>query len=158
MKRKEGIWTIPGFFMLFGLMLVLAQSASAQTPDSTRGHGRWFMDRNGDGVNDLRDADGDGIPNWKDPDFVRSAGGKGPLHRLYLDANGDGINDLRQDFDQDGAANGRDPDYLKNHPRLRNLRMGLMDSDGDGIRNWKDPDWTRPDGWGRRPHGPGPKK
>ena len=37
-----------------------------------------FIDENGDGINDLaRDADGDGIPNGQDPDWVKPQDGTG---------------------------------------------------------------------------------
>jgi hypothetical protein len=37
------------------------------------GQGRGFVDEDGDGVNDLApDHDGDGIPNGKDPDWVKN--------------------------------------------------------------------------------------
>ena len=47
-----------------------------------RGYGPgpgMFVDENGDGINDLApDADGDGIPNGRDDDYVRPADGTGP--------------------------------------------------------------------------------
>lgn len=37
------------------------------------GQGRGFLDEDGDGVNDLApDHDGDGLPNGKDPDWVKN--------------------------------------------------------------------------------------
>lgn len=37
-----------------------------------------FLDENGDGINDLaKDADGDGIPNGQDPDWVKPLDGTG---------------------------------------------------------------------------------
>ena len=37
------------------------------------GQGRGFVDEDGDGINDLaRDHDGDGLPNGKDPDWVKN--------------------------------------------------------------------------------------
>lgn len=54
-----------------------------------RGYGPgpgMFVDENGDGINDLApDADGDGIPNGMDDDFVRPADGTG-----YGPGSGDG--------------------------------------------------------------------
>lgn len=39
---------------------------------------RQFIDENGDGINDLaKDADGDGIPNGQDPDWVKPEDGTG---------------------------------------------------------------------------------
>ncbi len=75
-----------------------------------------FLDENGDGINDLApDADGDGIPNGMDDDYVRPADGvrfgQGP--GMFLDENGDGINDLAPDADGDGIPNGMDDDYVR---------------------------------------------
>jgi len=47
-----------------------------------RGYGRIFVDTDGDGICDNfgingRDSDGDGIPNGKDGDYVRSRDGSG---------------------------------------------------------------------------------
>ncbi len=40
--------------------------------------GVGFVDLNGDGINDnAPDADGDGIPNGQDPDYVRAQDGTG---------------------------------------------------------------------------------
>ena len=56
-----------------------AGAVLAQAPDNGHGFGvRGFVDENGDGFNDLApDADGDGIPNGMDPDFVRPLDGSG---------------------------------------------------------------------------------
>ncbi len=57
-----------------------------------RGHGRRFVDKNGDGYNDnAPDHDGDGIPNGLDPDYNGSKKKWGK--RGFVDADGDGIND-----------------------------------------------------------------
>ena len=73
-----------------------------------RGARGAFVDADGDGINDnAPDADGDGIPNGQDADFVRqSQRGRG-----FVDADLDGINDLAQDSDGDGVINCQDPDY-----------------------------------------------
>ncbi|MCK4578423.1 MAG: hypothetical protein KAU50_06515 [Candidatus Marinimicrobia bacterium] len=48
-----------------------------------------FLDENGDGINDLApDADGDGIPNGMDDDYVRLADGSGFSHRHGAGMNG----------------------------------------------------------------------
>lgn len=55
-------------------------------------HGRFFVDKNGDGYNDnAPDEDGDGIPNALDPDFKGPRRQKGKMG--FTDLNGDGIND-----------------------------------------------------------------
>jgi len=147
------------FFMTVLFVMAIGFFISAalfsQTPVDTSGHrGRGFIDKNGNGLNDrIRDADGDGIPNRKDPDFVPP--GQNRQNRFFIDENGDGINDLRQDFDNDGIVNMKDRDYLQNHAGQGKPRMGFIDANGDGIRNWKDPDWIRSDGRGRGPRGPG---
>jgi hypothetical protein len=57
------------FVMAIGFFVSAA--LFAQTPDTSGRRGRGFIDKNGDGLNErARDADGDGIPNRKDPDFV----------------------------------------------------------------------------------------
>lgn len=49
-----------------------------QTQSQFKGHGNKFVDANGDGYNDnAPDADGDGIPNGKDADYVRPLDGTG---------------------------------------------------------------------------------
>lgn len=72
---------------LFATLLVgfLAFGANAQDfgPGSGDGNGVCrFIDENGDGFNDLApDADGDGIPNGLDPDYVKPEDGTGLMHR-----------------------------------------------------------------------------
>lgn len=106
------------------LLLVtgLTGTAAAQTDDpvstddtETVDHLRPFVDENGDGYNDLSpDADGDGIPNGQDPDYIRNPDGRrGRGNGGFVDADGDGLNDLAQDTDGDGIPNGRDPDYVR---------------------------------------------
>ncbi len=61
---------------------LVAAGAMAQTdPGTGLGNGNGvcgFVDENGDGFNDLApDADGDGIPNGMDPDYVKPADGTG---------------------------------------------------------------------------------
>ncbi len=61
---------------------LISAAAMAQTvPASGLGNGNGvcsFVDENGDGFNDLApDADGDGIPNGLDPDYVKPADGTG---------------------------------------------------------------------------------
>jgi len=59
------------------------------------GGGRGFADSNGDGVNDrARDADGDGIPNGRDEDFVRPEDGTG---RGALEFQGSGTGERKLD-------------------------------------------------------------
>ena len=76
-------WTI----LIPGVLVLLsgADLASAQGPeqpeDAAQGVCR-FVDEDGDGFNDLApDADGDGIPNGLDPDYVRPEDGQGNQHQ-----------------------------------------------------------------------------
>jgi hypothetical protein len=88
-----------------------------------------FVDENGDGINDLaRDADGDGIPNGQDPDWVKPQDGTG-----YLGGNGK------------GGGGGAPSAEAKGGYAYQLTR----DADGDGIPNGQDPDWVKPqDGTG----------
>jgi hypothetical protein len=91
-----------------------------------------FVDANNDGVNDVFDADGDGIINSKDldsdndgiPDLIEAGG---------IDTNGDGRVDTLTDTDGDGLANTYD---VTNG----GVNIANLDTDGDGIPNFKDLD------------------
>jgi hypothetical protein len=50
------------------------QNSNGEKPEEPgSGQGLGFVDEDGDGVNDLaRDHDGDGLPNGKDPDWVKN--------------------------------------------------------------------------------------
>lgn len=65
------------------LVLGLASMAAAQDFGPGQGNGVCqFIDEDGDGFNDLApDADGDGIPNGMDEDYVRPQDGTGNMHR-----------------------------------------------------------------------------
>ncbi len=73
------------------LILVTATAANAQDfgPGNGNGTGECqFIDEDGDGFNDLApDADGDGIPNGQDPDYVKPGDGTGNQHK-WAQANG----------------------------------------------------------------------
>ncbi len=64
---------------LLALILFTAVGASAQDFGPGSGNGECqFIDEDGDGFNDLApDADGDGIPNGLDPDYVKPEDGSG---------------------------------------------------------------------------------
>ncbi len=102
---------------IVGLLSVMILSAQGLQAQDFGGFGGgqgpgMFLDEDGDGINDLApDADGDGIPNGLDEDYVRVGNGRGPGE--FLDANGDGINDLAPDDDGDGIPNGMDDDYVR---------------------------------------------
>ena len=111
--------------LLLALLLALTFSSTVFAQEETPiEHGVNFVDEDGDGFNDnAPDADGDGIPNGMDEDYVRTAGtgskagqaqGKGANGgRGFIDEDGDGVND-----------------------------RGLLDDDGDGIINCEDEDYV----------------
>ena len=71
---------IPGSLMLL-LVASVATAQDQETPDNPTGTYR-FLDEDGDGFNDLApDADGDGIPNGLDPDYVRPEDGSGQQYQ-----------------------------------------------------------------------------
>ncbi|GEM_PF-1578395 len=105
-----------------------------------RGHGRGFVDADGDGYNDnAPDHDGDGIPNGLDPDFQRFRRMRG---RVLVDADSNGFDDRLPDFDSDGIPNRFDPDFVG--PRTRNGGRGYVGVDG------RRPMWGRGMGPGGR--------
>ena len=71
--------------LMVGLMatasLAQDEGEGAEKPDNEPGKGHGvcqFVDEDGDGFNDLApDADGDGIPNGLDPDYVKPEDGTG---------------------------------------------------------------------------------
>lgn len=77
-------------------LAAIGAPADAQTarPEDRPGHGaqvRAFLDEDGDGFNDLApDADGDGIPNGLDPDYVPAGDGDG---RGWGEGQGEGACD-----------------------------------------------------------------
>jgi len=103
------------------------------------------------------DADGDGIANHADDDFVRPGRGRGNAPAEFVDADGDGINDLAPDADGDGVPNYLDEDYERPgigrgagqgaHQFVDENGDGINDLapdvDGDGIPNYLDEDYER---------------
>lgn len=70
--------------LLTAMMMIAALSLFAVASPVYAQVGEWgngpgvFIDEDGDGFNDLApDADGDGIPNYADEDFVRPQDGSG---------------------------------------------------------------------------------
>lgn len=80
MKRSISLVLAPALALALG---VFAVNANAQGFGPGDGTGDCpFIDENGDGFNDLApDADGDGIPNGLDPDYVRPLDGSGAQHQ-----------------------------------------------------------------------------
>ncbi len=129
--------------------VVLPSTTFAQAGNCTNGN---FVDVNGDGFNDnAPDADGDGIPNGQDDDYVRAGNGsgqgngqgngngtKGGFGGGFVDEDGDGFNDNAPDADGDGIPNGQDPDWVADgngpHGQGRGQRgagAGECTEDGD---------------------------
>lgn len=83
MKRNILMATVIALLSLLGTA-VFAQDADPVEPGQGHGNGVCqFIDEDGDGFNDLApDADGDGIPNGLDPDYVRPEDGTGSQNRL----------------------------------------------------------------------------
>ena len=178
MKRFTALFVAASMMLVFGLFST--QDVNAQTTD----HGSEFVDENGDGYNDnAPDADGDGIPNGQDPDYVApgTKAGKGAATG-FVDEDGDGVNDNAPDADGDGIPNGQDEDFVK--PEIgqgQNAGQGgkgakgkgargansfvdedgdgindnAPDADGDGIPNGQDEDFVRPENSGRFGKGAG---
>jgi hypothetical protein len=98
--------------------------AKTQTKPEFRYRNRIaFIDEDGDGINDrANDADGDGVPNCQDPDWVQPADGTGYQYRK-------------------GALN----DPASGEARSGYAYQLARDDDGDGIPNGQDPDWVRPE-------------
>lgn len=166
---------LAALFVLFAAAGTWAQTDTLKAPAVQ--HGKNFVDLNNDGYNDnAPDADGDGIPNGQDKDYVKPGAGQGK-GAGFVDENGDGLNDNAPDADGDGIPNGQDPDYVKpqdgsgagqgqgkGQGKGFGRRMGgfvdedgdgvndrLMDADKDGVPNCQDSDWVKPqDGTGNK--------
>ena len=80
-------------------VLLMASVAGAQGFGPGDGTGECqFIDEDGDGFNDLApDADGDGIPNGQDPDYVRPEDGAGNQLRHQYGKLGE-VGDIAQGF------------------------------------------------------------
>lgn len=88
MKRSLMLTAIMAFALT--AMPILAQDIADDDQPITD-HGIGFVDLDGDGYNDnAPDADGDGIPNGMDEDYVNYLGESG---QGFVDLDGDGIND-----------------------------------------------------------------
>ena len=76
---------IRNFTTLLSIILVLMLASVATAQDFGPGQGNGvcqFIDEDGDGFNDLApDADGDGIPNGMDEDYVKPEDGTGNMYR-----------------------------------------------------------------------------
>ncbi len=87
-------------------------------------------DVNGDCSND--DTDGDGIPNWRDPDDDGD-GVPTAVELIYDDTDGDGIPDYLDDDDDGDGVLTRDEDYN------RSGDPSDGDRNGDGVPDYLDP-------------------
>ena len=162
MKRITSLFTSAAL-MLAVVFFMSAPNTFAQ--DTQRGNA--FVDENGDGYNDnAPDADGDGIPNGQDADYVAAGAqsGKGE-GKGFIDEDGDGINDNAADEDGDGIPNGQDEDYVRPEAgqgqnaggkgQGQKGGMSFIDEDGDGIPNGQDEDFVRSENVGRMGKGVG---
>ncbi len=179
MKRFTSLFAIAASMLAF-VILFSAPNVQAQNGQ----HGNSFIDENGDGYNDnAPDADGDGIPNGQDPDYVAAGAQTGKAaNKGFIDADGDGINDNAADDDGDGIPNGQDEDYVRPEAGMgQNAGAGFKggkgqgqrgamrfidedgdgindnapDADGDGVPNGMDEDFVRPENSGRFGQGGG---
>lgn len=101
------------------LVLMLASMATAQDFGPGQGNGVCqFIDEDGDGFNDLApDADGDGIPNGLDEDFVKPEDGTGNMYR----------------YGQAGEMDGEDFGFAKGDGAGSGQGYGLGDGTGSGV-------------------------
>ena len=123
--------------------------------------GSAITDADGDGIDDsidpdFVDSDGDGIVDALDPDLIDSDG-DGIVDALdpdLIDSDGDGIVDAEDpdliDSDGDGIVDAEDPDFIDSDGDgvVDSEDPDLIDSDGDGIVDAQDPDLIDSDGDG----------
>jgi len=120
---------------------VLAQDATDNPTPAGWQHGFRFIDLDGDGINDnAPDADGDGIPNGMDPDYVRPMDGSGSQRGFrgrgnawnggmghgagFVDEDGDGVCDnFNSGLGRGMGQWGRDGLHGRN----------FVDANGDGV-------------------------
>jgi len=78
---------------LLALLAIILMAAAASAQGFGTGDGVCnFIDEDGDGFNDLApDADGDGIPNGMDPDYVPLQDGSGAQHQYGKLSQIDGL-------------------------------------------------------------------
>ncbi len=108
-------------------ILMLASLALAQDFGPGQGSGVCqFIDEDGDGFNDLApDADGDGIPNGLDEDFVKPEDGTGNMYRKGQ------MNDLGDKLF--GFAKGSHSDLSKTAGLGKGQGYGVGDGTGTGV-------------------------
>ena len=129
--------------LLWGMLFL---STPAQAQDSTRvktSHEKKmkrvpFVDKNGDGYNDLLpDHDGDGIPDVMDADWHKKHARK-QRHR-FIDLDGDGINDLI--FSGQGQHGNPAQMKMRHIPKWKE-RSGAMDGEsGNNMRGHHQGKW-----------------
>lgn len=114
---------------IFGLVFVSAPAMQAQT---CNGNGSNFVDLDGDGFNDnAPDADGDGIPNGLDEDYVKPEDGTGQQKGQLGGNKGEGMAQTKtmtkeQKFNKLQAAAGAANQH-------RNGASGSMSGSGTGV-------------------------
>ncbi|WP_216597463.1 invasin domain 3-containing protein [Marinagarivorans algicola] len=115
------------------------------------------VDANNDGIDDsaaLRDSDGDGTPDYIDPDSdndgiddktegTSDTDGDGLIDAIDPDSDGDGMSDADEstlDSDGDGIADYRDNSADEDGDGIPDIIEGAIDSDNDGIIDAQDLD------------------
>ncbi len=114
-------------------VLMLASVASAQDFGPGQGNGVCqFIDEDGDGFNDLApDADGDGIPNGMDDDFVKPEDGTG---NMYGFGQGGGMGEKNLDFAKgEGMGQGAGAGSGKGYGVGDGSGIGTGPGDGTGF-------------------------
>ena len=119
---KKQLLTVMMMVVAMG-MFAIASPLYAQGGQNGHGNGDFgggangpgeFIDEDGDGFNDLApDADGDGIPNYADEDYIPEGNGQGNGPGEFVDEDGDGYNDNAPDEDGDGIPNYADDDFVR---------------------------------------------
>jgi hypothetical protein len=92
--------------VMITVVTVFDTGHAQDTTGTVPGHGRRFIDLDGDGYNDnAPDHDGDGIPNGLDPDWQRRKGGRGKGRRFqYLNLEGTMAEDTVGTFSGQASA------------------------------------------------------
>ena len=104
-------------FLTINSIAIFAQDTTKTT---VAAHSQAFVDKDGDGYNDLApDHDGDGIRNGLDPDW-RKMKRKRAHQSHFVDSNGDGINDNLQGDQGKGNQEMQHSTYLEKGSSLQN--------------------------------------
>ena len=116
-------------------IILMAAAVNAQGFGPGTGDGTCnFIDEDGDGFNDLApDADGDGIPNGMDPDYVRPEDGSGAQHRYGQLGQVDGLEKGFGSGDMAGKGNGNGTGGGNGYGLQDGTGSGMGPGDGTGF-------------------------